>query len=52
MKFIHYIEKISGVSIYGLSSLVLFTSIFLIMLIWSIKADKKMIDEISRIPLN
>lgn len=52
MKFIHYIEKISGVSIYGLSSLLLFGSIFLIMLIWSIKADKKMIEEISRIPLN
>jgi len=45
-------EKISGVSIYGLSSLLLFGTIFLIMLIWSIKADKKMIDEISRIPLN
>lgn len=52
MKFINYLEKISGVSIYGLSSLVLFTAIFTIMLIWSVKADKKMIDEISRIPLN
>jgi len=45
-------EKISGVSIYGLSSLLLFTTIFIIMFIWSVKADKKMIDEISRIPLN
>jgi len=52
MKFIHYIENISGISIYGLSSLLLFGTIFLIMLVWSIKADKKMIDEISRIPLN
>ena len=52
MKFVNYIEKISGIDIYGLASLLLFTSIFLIMLIWSIKADKKMIEEISRIPLN
>ena len=52
MKFIHYMEKISGVSIYGLSSLLLFGTIFIIMLIWSVKADKKMIEEISRIPLN
>ena len=52
MKFINYLEKISGVSIYGLSSLVLFAAIFTIMLIWSVKADKKMIEEISKIPLN
>jgi hypothetical protein len=52
MKFIHYVEKVSGVSIYGLSSLLLFGTIFLIVLVWSIKADKKMIEEISRIPLN
>lgn len=52
MKFIHYIEKVSGVSIYGLSSLVLFTGIFLVMLVWALKADKKMIEEIRQIPLN
>jgi len=51
MKFIHYIEKTSGVGIYGLSSLILFGTIFLVMLLWSIKADKKMIEEISNIPL-
>jgi hypothetical protein len=52
MKFINYLEKISGVSIYGLSSLILFTTIFVIMLVWALKADKKMIQEISNIPLN
>jgi hypothetical protein len=52
MKFINYLEKISGVSIYGLSSLVLFTVIFTVMLVWAIRADKKMIEEISNIPLN
>lgn len=51
MKFINYIEKIGGVNIYGLASLILFTFIFAVMFIWAIKADKKMIDEISQIPL-
>ncbi len=52
MKFIHYLEKISGVSIYGLSSFLIFGLFFLLMLAWALKADKKMIDEISRIPLD
>ncbi|HLZ89365.1 MAG TPA: hypothetical protein VKQ52_19055 [Puia sp.] len=52
MKFINYLEKISGVSIYGLASLVLFGTIFLVMLFWTIKADKKMIEEIRQLPLN
>lgn len=52
MKFIHYLEKISGVSIYALSSFILFGLFFLLMLAWAIKADKKLIDEISRIPLD
>jgi len=51
MKFIHYLEKITAVSIYGISSFVIFGSIFIIMLIWALKADKKMIDEIKHIPL-
>ena len=52
MKFIHYLEKISGISIYGLSSFLIFGLFFLLMLVWAVKADKKMIDEISRIPLD
>jgi hypothetical protein len=52
MKFIHYLEKISGVSIYGLSSLLIFGLFFLVMLIWTFKADKKLIEEVSRIPLD
>ena len=45
MSFIHYLEKITGVSIYALISFGLFGSVFLIMLFWAIKADKKMIEE-------
>lgn len=51
MKFIHYLEKISGVSIYALSSFMIFGLFFLVMLTWVIRADKKMISEISEIPL-
>jgi cytochrome c oxidase cbb3-type subunit IV len=51
MKFIHYLEKISGVSIYALSSFMIFGLFFLVMLTWAIRADKKMINEISEIPL-
>jgi hypothetical protein len=51
MKFIHYLEKISGVSIYGLSSFALFGIFFIVMLLWTIKADKGMIEEIRQIPL-
>jgi hypothetical protein len=52
MKFINYLEKISGVSIYGLSSFALFGIVFLLMLVWAFKADKNMIEEISKIPLD
>jgi hypothetical protein len=52
MKFIHYLEKISSVSIYGLISLSLFGLFFIVMAIWTIRADRKMIDEISQIPLD
>lgn len=52
MKFIHYVEKISGVSIYGLSSLLIFGSFFLVMLIWAIRADKGMIEELRQLPLD
>lgn len=52
MKFVNYLEKISGVSIYGLLSLMIFATFFLIMLTWVMKSDKKKLNEISRIPLD
>lgn len=52
MKFIHYLEKITGVSIYPLSSFVIFGLFFLVVLLYVWKADKKKIQEISRIPLD
>ena len=52
MKFIHYLEKITSVSIYGVAAFVIFASFFIGMLIWALKADKNMIEEIKQIPLN
>jgi cytochrome c oxidase cbb3-type subunit IV len=52
MKFIHYLEKITGVSIYPLSSFLIFSLFFLLMLVWILRADKKKIREISRLPLD
>ena len=52
MKFINYLESIAGVSIFGLGSLLLFSILFLGIVVWTFKADKKMIEEISQIPLD
>ncbi|MBL7942781.1 MAG: CcoQ/FixQ family Cbb3-type cytochrome c oxidase assembly chaperone [Flavobacteriales bacterium] len=52
MKFINYLETISGISIYPLMSLVLFTTIFTYVLVRVIRADRKTISEIKRIPLD
>ena len=51
MKFIHYIEKIGGVDIFGMISLAIFVVFFLAMLGWVFKTKKKTFNEISRIPL-
>jgi hypothetical protein len=52
MKFIHYIEKVSGVDIMGLSSLLLFVLFFTVMLTWVLRSSRKRMDEISRLPLD
>nr|WP_294988449.1 CcoQ/FixQ family Cbb3-type cytochrome c oxidase assembly chaperone [uncultured Sediminibacterium sp.] len=52
MKFINYLEKIIGVDIYALSSFSIFFTFFLLMTLWAWKADKKMIEEISQLPLD
>lgn len=52
MKFVNYLEKISGVDIYALTSFSIFFLFFIAMATWALKADKNMIEEISRIPLD
>jgi cbb3-type cytochrome oxidase subunit 3 len=52
MKFIHYIEKIGGVDIFGIVSLMIFFLFFVAMLVWVFKTRRKTFSEISRIPLD
>lgn len=52
MKFINYIEKISGIDIFGMISLIMFVLFFVVMLTWVFKTKKKEYNEISRIPLD
>lgn len=52
MKFINYIEKVSGVDIYGMLSLAIFVIFFTVMVTWVLKTDKKKLNDISRIPLD
>ncbi|MEO7174697.1 MAG: CcoQ/FixQ family Cbb3-type cytochrome c oxidase assembly chaperone [Saprospiraceae bacterium] len=52
MKFINYLESISGIEIYPLISLLIFFFFFAALLISVFTADKKEIDEIKNIPLD
>ncbi|HMV22729.1 MAG TPA: hypothetical protein PKN57_05575 [Saprospiraceae bacterium] len=52
MKFVHYLERIVGVDIYPLLSLVIFGSFFLVVAVWLFSTKKSDFDEVSRIPLN
>jgi cbb3-type cytochrome oxidase subunit 3 len=52
MKFIHYIEKVSGVDIMGIASLLIFVLFFAGMLTWVLRSNKKKLEEISRLPLD
>lgn len=52
MKFINYLESITGVSIYPMISLLLFTAVFSIALILTFAASRKTISEQKNIPLD
>lgn len=52
MKFINYLETITGVGVYGLTSLLLFFIIFIIMGIYAFTADKNFIDVMKHSPLD
>ena len=53
LKFIkHHLDTISGVEIYPIISLVLFFTIFVIMLVYVFKIPKKNIEEVSNLPLD
>ena len=52
MKFINYLENITGIDVYGMTSFLIFFTFFIVMSLWALCADKKMIDELSNIPLD
>jgi cbb3-type cytochrome oxidase subunit 3 len=52
MKFIHYLEKVSSIELYGMISLTIFVLFFGIMIGWVLKTNKKQFDEASRLPLD
>ena len=52
MKFINYLEKITGVDVFGMASFLIFFTFFVVMAIWALRADKKLIKTLSELPLN
>ncbi len=52
MKFINYLESITGVAIFPMISFTIFFLFFLLLLIYVMKADKKQILEIKNLPLD
>ena len=52
MKFINYLESISGIAIFPLISLIIFFAFFTLLIIYVVKADKKHISDLKNIPLD
>ncbi|MDI9339363.1 MAG: CcoQ/FixQ family Cbb3-type cytochrome c oxidase assembly chaperone [Sediminibacterium sp.] len=52
MKFINYLESITGVGIYPLASLMIFVVFFLLVTLYVIKGNKQYFDKVSNIPVN
>lgn len=52
MKFIHYLESITGIGIYPLASFLIFFFFFLAVSVYVIKAGRKHFDEVAQIPLD
>lgn len=51
-KFKHFCENVLGVDLYAAGSFAIFFLIFLAVLFYAWKADKKMMDEINNLPLS
>lgn len=52
MKFINYLQSITGISIFPMIALVIFTVFFTGMLIYVFTMDKRTVARISQIPLD
>ena len=52
MKFINYLESITGIEIFPMISLALFFIFFVALTIWAIKANKEYILKMKNIPFD
>lgn len=52
MKFINYLESITGIGIYPLTSLMIFFIFFLIVTLFVFRTDKSYFDRSKNIPVN
>ncbi|HNE50519.1 MAG TPA: CcoQ/FixQ family Cbb3-type cytochrome c oxidase assembly chaperone [Chitinophagales bacterium] len=52
MKFINYLQGITGVSIYPMISLLLFVTFFSVVMVMVIRADSGFIDHMKNVPLD
>lgn len=52
MKFINYLTSIAGIDIFPLISLIIFFLFFTVLIIYTVKADKKRMIDIKKIPLH
>lgn len=50
--FKHYFEKIDGINIYPIISLLIFFIFFVLLFVWVLKADKKYINKMKDLPLD
>lgn len=50
--FKHYFERIEGIELYPIISLLIFFIFFILLFAWVLKADKKYIDEMKSLPLD
>lgn len=51
MKFINYLESISGIGIYPLISFLIFFGFFTLLGIYVFRSDKKTMEKLSQMPL-
>ena len=52
MKFINYLESITGIGIYPLMSFMIFFAFFLVVALYLLKAGTRHFEEVSNIPLD
>lgn len=50
MKFINYLQSITGVGIFPLVSLLIFFVFFTVLTVWALKVDKKYISLMKKLP--